>query len=214
LEYDSDCSGQVCCEVCFDIVIPPPVTPKTPVPPLPPDKIDPTAPANLKASGSIITPKISLKWLFSTDNREVTGYKIFRDGIEIATTDQAYYNDIDVSYHITYTYTVSAYDAAGNESAKSNLASAMSAPLSSIFKKGISASTFPELVGSLLVWVLSIAGSLAFLVIIFGGVMYMGSAGDDQKIVRSKRIVFWAMAGLILILIAYSAVAVLERILN
>ena len=151
---------------------------------------------------------------FSTDNIGVAGYRIYRDGVEIATTGRTYYEDHDISFNITYTYTVSAYDAAGNESAQSNSASAMSVPLGVEFKKGVSVSNLTELVGNLLTWVLSIAGSLALLVIIFGGVMYMGSIGDEQKIIKAKKIVYWAVGGLLLILVAYSAALVLEKILN
>ena len=199
-EYNGSCSGKKCCAVCS-------VSPIV-------DLIPPTAPANLEATGFMTTPKIGLKWLFSTDNIGVAGYRIYRDGVEIATTSSTHYNDHGISFNITYTYTVSAYDAAGNESAQSNSASAMSVPLGVKFKKGVSVSNLTELVGNLLTWVLSIAGSLALLVIIFGGIMYMGSAGDEQKIVKAKKIVYWAIGGLLLILIAYSAALVLEKILS
>ena len=178
-----------------------------------PDTAAPTVPANLEVHGFIYT-KIGLEWTTSVDNIAVAGYRIFRDGIEIATTNATYYNDGGISYNITYIYTVSAYDAAGNESAQSSPASAMSAPLNVKFEKAISVSDFTELVGNTLSWVLSIAGSLALLIIIGGGVMYMTSVGDEQKVVQAKKIVYWTIIGLILILVAYSVAVALERILN
>lgn len=65
------------------------------------------------------TTQIDLAWIDSTDNIEVTGYKIYRDGVQVGTSTTTSYSDTGLAEMTTYNYEVSAYDAAGNESAKS-----------------------------------------------------------------------------------------------
>jgi len=85
-----------------------------------PDTTPPFAPANLSVSGSAST-QVSLAWNASTDNVGVSGYRVYRDNQQIATTGTTpSYNDATVSPGTTYTYEVSAVDAAGNESPRSN----------------------------------------------------------------------------------------------
>jgi hypothetical protein len=85
------------------------------------DTVPPTAPSNL-VSSAIYVNQINLVWQGSTDNVGVGGYAILRNGVKIATTPSSNltYNDNSVSGGTTYTYTVEAYDAAGNYSSPSN----------------------------------------------------------------------------------------------
>ena len=70
---------------------------------------------------TISTSQINLSWNASSDNIGVTGYRIYRDGTQIATTSNTTYQDTGLSSSTTYSYTVSAYDAAGNESSQSTV---------------------------------------------------------------------------------------------
>jgi hypothetical protein len=81
------------------------------------DTIQPSTPTNLKAK--FRNDKMMLSWNASTDNVGVTGYRIYRDGIQVADVAGNTYKDEGLSKNTTYVYTVSAYDAAGNESSKS-----------------------------------------------------------------------------------------------
>ena len=49
----------------------------------------------------------------------VTGYKIYRGGTQIGTSAVTNYTDTGLTASTAYSYTVSAYDAAGNNSAQS-----------------------------------------------------------------------------------------------
>lgn len=62
---------------------------------------------------------ITLTWDKSTDNVKVAGYKIYRDGIEVGTSDTNLFIDKKVTKDHSYTYSVKAYDMAGNYSAES-----------------------------------------------------------------------------------------------
>jgi len=82
------------------------------------DRIPPSVPEIVMADGKSPS-QIDLAWTTSTDNVEVTGYKVYRNGVQVGTTDKTSYSDTGLAELTTYTYEVSAYDAAGNESAKS-----------------------------------------------------------------------------------------------
>jgi chitodextrinase len=89
----------------------------------PPDTQAPSVPTNLFAS-AISTSQINLSWTASTDAVGVTGYKIYRAGTQIATTTATSYSNTGLAAATAYSYTVSAYDAAGNVSTQSTSASA------------------------------------------------------------------------------------------
>jgi len=91
---------------------------------------DNTAPSTLTglSASAVSSSQINLQWNASNDNVGVTGYKIYRGGVypplpplyvylkSVAGTSAT---DPGLSPSANYCYQVSAYDAAGNESAKS-----------------------------------------------------------------------------------------------
>ena len=79
----------------------------------------PTAPSNLKAT-NVSSTKATLSWSASTDNKGVSGYKIFRNGVQVATTGSTTYSDSSLKAETSYSYYVKSYDAKGNVSAASN----------------------------------------------------------------------------------------------
>jgi chitodextrinase len=81
-----------------------------------PDLTAPTTPTNLAASAASPT-QVNLSWTPSTDKVGVAGYHVYRDGVYLASTATASYADATVRAATTYSYAVSAYDAAGNVSA-------------------------------------------------------------------------------------------------
>jgi len=89
----------------------------------PADILAPSVPANVSAT-AVSQTQINLTWSASTDNVGVTGYRVYRNGVEIATTAGTSYQNTGLSNGTTYAYTVRAYDAAGNQSADSAVASA------------------------------------------------------------------------------------------
>ena len=89
------------------------------------DTTAPSTPTNLAATTS--GSEINLTWTVSTDNDAVIGYKIYRNGTEVGTSYSLYagsYTDTGLANDTLYSYTIKAFDAAGNLSAASNLASA------------------------------------------------------------------------------------------
>ena len=86
---------------------------------LPIDNESPSTPSSLICN-TISQTQINLSWNSSSDNVGVTGYKIYRDGSYIKTVSDNSAPDYNLSAGTEYCYRVSAIDAAGNESYKSN----------------------------------------------------------------------------------------------
>ncbi len=78
----------------------------------------------------------------------------------------------------------------------------------------IATSDFSTLVGNVLSWVLGVAGSIALLMLIAGGVFYITSTGDEQRVETAKKMITWAILGLILTLASFSIIVVLDSILT
>src|SRR5216110_2187518 len=91
--------------------------------PAPPDTTPPSVPTGLRAT-AVSSSQINLSWAASSDNVGVSGYRVFRDGAQIATTSATSFPNTGLSPSTTYSYTVAAFDAAGNLSAQSSPASA------------------------------------------------------------------------------------------
>jgi chitodextrinase len=82
------------------------------------DSQPPSVPANLRL-GASSTTAVVLNWDASIDNVGVTGYKVYRGGVQIGTATTTSYTDNTVVAGSTYSYTVAAYDALNNTSAQS-----------------------------------------------------------------------------------------------
>jgi len=93
------------------------------------DTTPPTAPSNLTGVAAS-AQQVNLSWGASTDNVGVTGYNVYRNGSFLAATAATTYSDSTAQPGTTYSYTVAAYDAAGNVSLPSNTATVTTPVLS------------------------------------------------------------------------------------
>ena len=86
----------------------------------PPDTTPPSTPTGL-SSPSKTTTTISLAWNASTDTggSGLAGYRVYRNGTLRTSTTQLTYTDTGLTPNTAYSYRVSAYDNASNESAQS-----------------------------------------------------------------------------------------------
>ncbi|MEO8380449.1 MAG: right-handed parallel beta-helix repeat-containing protein [Acidobacteriota bacterium] len=83
------------------------------------DTTAPTAPANLRGNASSATAT-DLWWDNASDNVGVVAYRVFRDGVLVGTVTTAAFSDAGLLASTSYTYHVTAIDAAGNVSVRSN----------------------------------------------------------------------------------------------
>lgn len=70
-----------------------------------------------------------------------------------------------------------------------------------------------EVIGGVTNWVLGIAAGITILFLIVGGIYYITAAGDDKQMEEGKKIINYAIIGLIVILISYSLVITLNAII-
>ncbi len=101
-------------------------------PPCAADTTAPTAPTAL--TGTVSGTSVVLGWTASSDDVGVTGYVVLRNGSPVATSPTPGYTDSGLAAGTTYSYAVTARDAAGNVSAASptisrTTASACSTPV-------------------------------------------------------------------------------------
>lgn len=64
----------------------------------------------------------------------------------------------------------------------------------------------PVLLGKVIFAVLGIVGSLALVMFIYGGLLWMLSAGNADKVTKGKEVIIWATIGIIVIFSAYALV--------
>jgi len=93
-----------------------------------PDTTPPTAPSGLTAS-AVASNQVNLNWTAGTDNVAVVGYKVLRNGTQIATAPGTSYVDTTTQPQTTYNYSVVSVDGAGLSSGPSNTAT-ITTPLS------------------------------------------------------------------------------------
>lgn len=60
-----------------------------------------------------------------------------------------------------------------------------------------------QIIGNIIKAILSIVGSLALLMFVYGGVLWITSFGEAKRIEKGKTIITWAVLGLALIAAAY-----------
>jgi len=103
-------------------------TQSTPASVTTPDWTPPSVPAGVIATAASPT-EIDLSWNASTDNVAVTGYTVYRNGSSLTTTAASVtsFADTTVVASTTYSYTIDAFDAAGNHSTQSTAATATTA---------------------------------------------------------------------------------------
>lgn len=76
------------------------------------DTTPPTAPASITAV-ALLPSAMKVSWTASTDNLGIAGYRVFRDGEQVADTTQLQLHELGLKGDTEYEYQVVAYDAAG-----------------------------------------------------------------------------------------------------
>lgn len=89
-----------------------------------PDTEAPSVPKQLVAE-RVTGGEIGLTWDASTDNGDIFGYEVYRDGALITTVEKPEYTDQNLTEKKSYEYAVCAVDMAGNRSERSEILAAM-----------------------------------------------------------------------------------------
>jgi len=78
----------------------------------------------------------------------------------------------------------------------------------------LSANTFTELFFSIADWVAGTAATVAVLMVIIGGIQYMVSGGNEEKVATARKTIQWSLIGLIVILASWGLLQALLGILG
>jgi hypothetical protein len=61
-----------------------------------------------------------------------------------------------------------------------------------------------EIIGRVVQWALGIVGVILLIMLIYGGVLYMTSAGNEQKLETAKKTITYAVVGSIIVALAFA----------
>ncbi|OGZ34218.1 MAG: hypothetical protein A2174_01765 [Candidatus Portnoybacteria bacterium RBG_13_41_18] len=70
------------------------------------------------------------------------------------------------------------------------------------FPRLTEASTIEELLLLLTVWLRDLVIIFIVIVILYSGLLFMTSAGNEEKVTKAKKMLFWALAGLAIVLLS------------
>jgi hypothetical protein len=81
-------------------------------------------------------------------------------------------------------------------------------------KNPLSVSTPQALIGKVINAVLGIVGSIALLMFVYGGLVWMTSSGSPEKVKQGKNVIIWSAIGLAIIFASYGLVRVLINVVQ
>lgn len=70
----------------------------------------------------------------------------------------------------------------------------------------LSTTSVPAAIGGFIRVLLGLTGTAALVMFIYGGFLYMTSAGNEERVTKGKKTIVWAILGLIAVFSAYSVV--------
>jgi len=69
-----------------------------------------------------------------------------------------------------------------------------------------------DILNDLISWLITVVAILAILMMAVGGIAYISSEGDSQRAGFAKKIISYALMGLIMVGISYAIIALIEEI--
>jgi len=78
----------------------------------------------------------------------------------------------------------------------------------------LAADDFTTLINSIIDWLLIIGSSVAVIMIIYAGFLWMTSGGDETKVTQARQTLTWTLVGLGVLIIGKGFVSILENLLG
>jgi len=66
--------------------------------------------------------------------------------------------------------------------------------------------TFPELINNAISGILGVVGAVALVMMVIGGITWMTSAGNADRVRRGRDTLLWAILGLVIIFLSYAII--------
>ncbi len=80
------------------------------------------------------------------------------------------------------------------------------APVTLVNPLGDGVQSIPQLVGRIIIGIMGIVGAIALLTFIWGGLLWMTSAGNADRVKQGKETLIYSTLGLLVIFISYSVI--------
>ncbi|KKP91563.1 MAG: hypothetical protein UR94_C0015G0013 [Parcubacteria group bacterium GW2011_GWA2_36_10] len=71
----------------------------------------------------------------------------------------------------------------------------------------LNVATFPELVRSVITGILGVVGAVSLVMMVIGGITWMTSAGNPDRVRRGRDTLLWAILGLVVIFLSYAIIS-------
>ncbi len=92
------------------------------------------------------------------------------------------------------------------------LAAGAALPVSAAPELAIMGKPVIDIITEAIDWLITIVAILAILMVVAGGIAYIFSSGDPQKAAFAKKIILWALGGLMIVGISYAVIVLVEKI--
>jgi hypothetical protein len=78
----------------------------------------------------------------------------------------------------------------------------------------LACNTIPECIEKIISFILWVAGAIFPIIIIIGGFLFLISGGDPEKVRTAKRMIFWAVIGLVIVLFAKGIISLIKTVIE
>lgn len=79
--------------------------------------------------------------------------------------------------------------------------------------EGIPSKPLDEVLSDITSWLIDFAILICVLVIIWGGINYVASAGDEERIKKSKKTIHYAVFGLAIVGLSYAMIKIVSKVI-
>lgn len=73
---------------------------------------------------------------------------------------------------------------------------------------------FSVLAGKIIDWIANIGIAIAVIMIIYAGLLFMTSGGNDEKVAKAKKALIWSLIGLAVLIMGKAWIALIKDILQ
>ena len=109
-----------------------------------------------------------------------------------------------IVFLIIFSVTSFAYvNAQATQEAAGGIEKTLNDPLNNTFSQP---NGIQNLIGTIIKAVLGVVGSLALVMFIYGGLLWMTAAGNTERVEKGKKTIVWAVLGLVVIFTSYALV--------
>jgi len=88
------------------------------------------------------------------------------------------------------------------------------APSPTSLPNPISATSFADLIGDIITWIVNIGVSVAVIMIVYSALLFMTAAGSEEKVSKAKKALTWSLIGLAVLLSSRALIELIKNILG